>query len=73
MALNPLKMARKLTYRQGDRLFEHLNDLTIILAALAHALHKIAGTEHDDLGVMRMRPKVFDYGIAIPLKGPSVS
>lgn len=63
-------MARKLTYHQGDRLFEPMNDLTIILAAIGHALHQLTGTIPKEPGVMRMRPKVFDYGIAIPLKGP---
>lgn len=65
-------MARKLTYRPGDRLFEPFNDLTIILAALARALHQVAGTDHalEEIEVMRMTGVAFDWGVAIPLRGP---
>lgn len=72
MASNLLKMARKLTYREGDRLFEPFNDLTIILAALGRAMHQVGKTGRDagDFGVMRMKPKIFDYAVAIPLLGP---
>ena len=57
---------------QGDRLFTPVNDLLIILSAIAHASSlMISGSTHTDpRPVMRVRTIWSDYGLAIPLRGP---
>lgn len=72
MVQNPMKLDRKLTFKPGDRLFAAINDLTILMAALGHALHAIGGSGRipEKMGVMRMRPSRFSHAIALPLVGP---
>lgn len=56
----------------GDRLFEPVRDLLIILSALAHASSLMAdGSVHKmPRPVMRLGTRWPDYSLAIPLRGP---
>jgi hypothetical protein len=70
----PLKRADhiKRVASPGDRIFKPVNDLLIILSAIAHASSVMAdGSTHKIARpVMRVRTRWPDYGLAIPLRGP---
>lgn len=72
MALNPVSLIGKHTVVNGNRLFEPLNDLTIVLAAIAHASSFLRGrsTHTEAKPVMRINARLLGHAFAIPLRGP---
>jgi hypothetical protein len=57
---------------QGERLYEPINDLLIILAALTHAASLMLGgtTHRTPKPTARIGTRQFDYDFVIPLRGP---
>jgi hypothetical protein len=55
-----------------DRIFTPVNDLLIILSAIAHASSLMVGgsTHTTPQPTMRVRTRWPDYGLAVPLRGP---
>jgi hypothetical protein len=72
--MEPLKVKidQKRQAQPGDRLFDPLNDLLIIISAIAHASSLMAGgsTHTNPKPVMRVTTRWPDYGLALPLRGP---
>jgi hypothetical protein len=68
----PVTFSSKRRMVPGDRLFEHVNTLLIMLAALGHATSLMVGgrTHMDPRPVMRIRTRWPDLGFAAPLRGP---
>lgn len=62
---------KRLTVR-GDRIFAPINDLLIILSALAHATSIMVGgsTHTTEDPVLRVTTRWPDYGFGLPLRGP---
>jgi hypothetical protein len=68
----PVSYSSKRRILPGDRLFEHVNTLLIMLAALGHAASLMVGgnTHRDRKPVMRIGTGWPDLGFAVPLRGP---
>ena len=69
---NPMNIISKYRIAQGDRLFTPINDLLIILSAMAHAMSVIVGgtTHKKPKPQMRVNSRRMQYAFAIPLRGP---
>jgi hypothetical protein len=72
MVKNPVTLTGKHVVQLGDRLFEPINDLLIILSSIGHAVSLMVGgsTHTTPKPVMRLNAHVVGHAFALPMRGP---